>query len=72
MRLSRNAWQQLRPLFRTGAPIEFDYHGRHRAGTVDTIGEGPAGAFLTVRLETGAFKSFSLAKIEGLRIRELA
>src|SRR5690606_23117517 len=49
MRLSRSAWRQIQPLFAAGTTVEFDYHGRHRSGVVDTIGEGPQGAFLTVR-----------------------
>lgn len=72
MRLSRKAWQQLKPLFRTGVAVEFDYRGKHRIGTIDTIGEGPGGAFMTLRLENGDYKSFSLAKIDDLRVLEMA
>lgn len=70
MRLTHDAWQQLLPLFRTGSEIEFDYHNRHRTGTIDTVGEGPHGAFLTLRLPNGEFKNFSLAKIRNLRVLE--
>lgn len=72
MRLSRDAWIQLRPLFGSGMLVEFDYIGRRRMGRVETIGEGPGGAFLTLRLENGEFKSFSLPKIERLRVLEAA
>ena len=68
MRLSRNACRQLRPLFAVGTNVEFDYHGRHRSGVLDTIGEGPQGAFLTLRHENGEYKSYSIAKIENLRV----
>lgn len=71
MRLSREAWRQLQPLFGTGLTVEFDYSGRQRRGTIETIGEGPGGAFLTVRLETGEYKSFSLPKIRNLRLPEM-
>ena len=70
MRLTPEAWQQLLPLFRTGADVEFDYHGRHRTGTIDTVGEGPQGALITLRLPDGEYKSFSLAKVRNLRIFE--
>jgi hypothetical protein len=66
MRFSHDAWQQLRPLFATGTVLEFDYHGQRRTGELDTIGEGPQGAFLTIRHPDGVFKSYSLAKISGL------
>ena len=72
MRFSREAWRQLRPLFRTEVAVEFDYHGRHRTGTIDTVGEGPAGAFMTLRLENGDYKSFSLAKIDNLQVMQVA
>ena len=72
MRLSRKAWVQLRPLFGSGMLVEFDYHGRHRSGKIETIGEGPGGAFLTLRLENGEYKSFSLPKVERLRVLEAA
>ena len=72
MRLSREAWRQLRPLFGSGMLVEFDYHGRRRVGRVETIGEGPRGAFLTLRLENGEYKSFSLPKVERLRLLEAA
>lgn len=72
MRLSHEAWLQLRPLFRTGAAVEFDYHGRHRAGTLETVGEGPGGAFFTLRHADGSFKSYSLYKVENLRVLEFA
>ena len=68
MRLSHTAWEQLRPLFRTGTALEFDYHGRHRFGRLDTVGEGPQGAFFTVRLSDGTFKNFSLEKVENLQV----
>ncbi len=72
MRFTHDAWQQLRPLFPVGASVEFDYHGQHRVGHVDTIGEGPQGAFLTIRHPDGVFKSYSLAKVESLRIASAA
>ncbi|HEX6986379.1 MAG TPA: hypothetical protein VF170_13435, partial [Planctomycetaceae bacterium] len=68
MRLSREAWRQLRPLFAAGTGLEFDYHGRHRFGVLDTVGEGPQGAFFTLRHPDGAYKSYSLAKVENLRV----
>lgn len=68
MRLTHGAWQQFRPLFPVGASVEFDYHGRRRFGQVDTIGEGPQGAFLTIRHPDGVFKSYSLAKVTDLRL----
>jgi len=68
MRLSRSAWRQIQPLFAAGTTVEFDYHGRHRSGVVDTIGEGPQGAFLTVRHADGEFKSYSLPKIKNLHV----
>lgn len=68
MRLSREAWRQLQPLFRLGSCIEFDYRGNHRLGTVETIGEGPNGALLTVRFPDGSFKNFSLSRIENLKV----
>ena len=71
MRFSREAWRQLRPLFRTGVAVEFDYNGRHRAGTIDTVGEGPAGASMILKLENGDYKSFSLAKVDNLEVMQL-
>jgi len=68
MRFTPEAWQQLRPLFPAGATVEFDYHGRHRVGQIDMIGEGPQGAFLTIRHRDGAFKSYSLAKVKDLKL----
>ena len=70
MRLFREAWRQLLPLFRRGTEVEFDYHGRHRDGAIDTVGEGPNGAFFTLRQPEGEFKSFSLAKVRNLRVLE--
>ena len=72
MRLSRQAWKQLRPLFAAGTVLEFDYNGRHRIGILDNVGEGPQGAFFTLRTDDGEYKSFSLAKVENLRIRRYA
>ncbi|MBA3315061.1 MAG: hypothetical protein H0T47_17450 [Planctomycetaceae bacterium] len=68
MRLSHEAWRQLRPFFTIGTGVEFDYHGRHRVGSLETIGEGPQGAFFTIRHADGVFKSYSLAKVEGLSV----
>lgn len=68
MRLSREAWQQIEPIFAGRLDVEFDYRGRHRIGFVDSIGEGPAGAFLTLCHPDGVFKSYSLSKIENLRV----
>lgn len=68
MRVSRDAWRQLRPLFAAGTGLEFDYHGRHRVGILDTVGEGPQGAFFTLRQPDGEYKSYSLAKVENLRV----
>lgn len=68
MKLSRNALRQLRPLFAAGTGLEFDYHGRHRVGVLDTVGEGPHGAFVTLRQPDGEYKSYSLAKVENLRV----
>jgi hypothetical protein len=67
MRFTQEAWQQLRPLFSDRASVEFDYHGQHRVGQIDTVGEGPQGAFLTIRHRDGVFKSYSLAKVKDLR-----
>lgn len=72
MRLSREAWQQLRPFFRIGTAVEFDYNGKHRVGVLDTVGEGPNGALFTLRLNDGSYKSFSLYKIENLHIPQPA
>ena len=68
MRLSPETWRQLRPLFRVGMLVEFDYHGRHRHGMLDTVGEGPNGALFTLRFTDGTFKSFSLRKVENLKV----
>ena len=68
MRLSRDALRQLRPLFAAGTGLEFDYHGRHRVGILENLGEGPQGAFFTLRLPDGGIKSFSLGKVENLRV----
>ena len=59
----------MRPLFPTGAEVEFDYHDRRRVGVIDTIGEGPSGAVLTLCLDNGEYKSFSVRKIRNLRVR---
>jgi hypothetical protein len=69
MRLTRDAWEQLRPLFRTGTALEFDYNSRHRFGRLDTVGEGPNGAFLTLKFPDGSYKNFSLSKVENLTVR---
>jgi len=71
MRLSREAWRQIRPLFAAGTGLEFDYHGRHRVGILDTVGEGPRGAFFTLRQPDGKYKSYSLAKVENLQVGRL-
>ena len=68
MRLSREAWRQLKPLFAAGTGLEFDYHGLHRVGILDTVGEGPRGAFFTLRQPDGEYKSYSLAKVENLQV----
>ncbi|MFH5804489.1 hypothetical protein [Alienimonas sp. DA493] len=66
MRLSRNALCQLTPLVPTG-DLCFDYHGVPRRGRLETLGEGPGGAFLLIRHPDGSYKSYSLAKMTGLR-----
>ena len=66
MRLSRDAALQLTPLVPTGE-LRFDYHGTPRAGVLETLGEGPAGAFLLIRHPDGTRKSYSLKKMTGLR-----
>ncbi len=68
MRFSREAWRQLKPLFAAGTGLEFDYHGRHRVGILDTVGEGPRGAFFTLRQPDGDYKSYSLDKVENLEV----
>jgi len=68
MRLSREAWKQLEPLFAGGTGLEFEYHGRPRTGVLDSMGEGPRGAFVTLRHADGGYKSYSLAKVSNLRI----
>ena len=65
MRLSRAAALQLSPL--APAALAFEYHGTAREGLLETIGEGPGGAFLLIRHADGSCKSYSLAKMSGLR-----
>lgn len=67
MKLSREAWRQLEPLFATGSRLTFDYHGQCRTGTIDSLGEGPRGAFVTLRHGDGSCKSYSLMKVSNLR-----
>ena len=69
MRLSHNALCQLTPLVPTG-DLCFDYHGAPRRGRLETLGEGPGGAFLLIRHPDGTYKSYSLAKMTGLRAAE--
>ncbi len=66
MRLTRDAVCQLTPLAPTG-DLCFDYHGVPRRGRLETLGEGPAGAFLLIRHADDTCKSYSLAKMTGLR-----
>ena len=66
MTLSPAAARQLAPLIPRGLKLRFQYHGTPREGVLETVGEGPAGAFLLVRHPDGAFKSYSLAKLTGL------
>ena len=66
MRLTRNAVCQLTPLVPTG-DLRFEYHGTPRVGRLETLGEGPNGAFLLIRHPDGSCKSYSLAKMTGLR-----
>lgn len=66
MRLTRDAVCQLTPLVPTG-DLCFDYHGVPRRGRLETLGEGPGGAFLLIRHADGSYKSYSLAKMIGLR-----
>ena len=66
MRLTRHAALQLTPLVPTGE-LRFEYHGTPRSGVLETLGEGPAGAFLLIRHADGSCKSYSLAKMRGLR-----
>ena len=67
MRLTRPATLQLSALAPFGAGLRFTYHGTPREGTLETLGEGPAGAFLLVRHPDGTHKSYSLAKVTDLR-----
>ena len=66
MTLSQHAFSQLAPLIPRGLPLRFTYHGTAREGVLETVGEGPAGAFLLVRHPDGKHKSYSLAKLTGL------
>ena len=66
MTLSPAAARQLVPLIPTGLRLRFEYHGTPREGVLESVGEGPAGAFLLVRHGDGAYKSYSLAKLSGL------
>ena len=66
MRLTHDAVCQLTPLVPTG-DLTFEYHGTPRRGRLETLGEGPAGAFLLIRHPDGACKSYSLSKMTGLR-----
>ncbi|MEM9702544.1 MAG: hypothetical protein AAF907_08880 [Planctomycetota bacterium] len=75
MRLTRSSVSQLASLPTPLAPtgdLCFEYHGRSRCGRLETLGEGPAGAFLLIRHPDGARKSYSLAKMTGLRTAETA
>ena len=65
MRLSRDAVCQLMPLVSAGE-LAFEYHGTPRRGRLETLGEGPGGAFVLVRHPDGTHKSYSLAKMTGL------
>ncbi|NNJ26651.1 hypothetical protein [Alienimonas chondri] len=69
MRLTHAALCQLTPLVPTG-DLCFEYHGTPRRGRLETLGEGPAGAFLLIRHPDGSCKSYSLAKMTGLREAE--
>ena len=72
MTLSPAAADQLAPLIPRGLPLRFTYHGTPREGVLETVGEGPAGAFLLVRHPGGDYKSYSLAKLTGLEAKRAA
>ena len=72
MTLSPHAAGQLAPLIPRGLPLRFTYHGAAREGVLESVGEGPAGAFLLVRHPGGEYKSYSMTKMTGLEARRAA
>ncbi len=46
-----------------GTTVRFAYNGSIREGVVDKIGTGPNGEYMTLQLEDGSFKSFTVNKM---------
>ena len=72
MTLSPHAAGRLAPLIPRGLPLRFTYHGTAREGVSESVGEGPAGAFLLVRHPGEEHKSFSMVELTGLEARRAA
>ena len=86
MRITGQTLNQLRPLLtkalERGAEVSFMYHSKRRNGPLKDFGWGPQGPFITIKHtkyvngidENGEYKteikSFSLAKMSGLRVEQ--
>jgi len=50
-----------------GDRVLFDYHGKARSGSIEKIGNGPAGVYVIIAHSDGSHKTFSQPKISNLR-----